>query len=115
MTRQDIADVIRVLGISLIEASRSLETGPSRIDSQPEPEPAKTAPEASQTAIAVQARKRGRPKKDSQTHPNKQPIPEPSGDELVKCDLCGREIPADALSIHHINCAAAQAGYWDQK
>lgn len=106
MTRDDIADVFRILASCFTDAALRLEQAEPGVDSHPEPDPSQ---------MASNARKRGRPKKDSQARPKKQPTPEPSGDELVKCDLCNREIPADALSIHHINCAAAQAGYWENK
>ena len=36
-------------------------------------------------------------------------------DEIVRCGLCGQEMPQSAKEIHEENCRKSQQGYWDRK
>lgn len=36
-------------------------------------------------------------------------------DEIVRCGLCGQEMPQSAKEIHEENCRRSQQGYWDRK
>lgn len=36
-------------------------------------------------------------------------------DEIVRCGVCGQEMPQSAREIHEENCRKSQQGYWDRK
>ena len=40
---------------------------------------------------------------------------EPDPNEIVRCGLCGQEMPQSAKAIHEENCLRSQQGYWDRK